>query len=140
MSANLSADLPTKPTLALRLGGKKVWGTFPFHEAAFVGGPDNLRGFHEDRFAGESSVYGNGELRLRLTRIRILLPGEFGVFAAANGGRVFYDDDPDDADDLHTAFGGGLWLSFLKRAGTLSLAVMDGKDLTGAYLRAGFMF
>ena len=29
--AYLTARIPTTPTLALRAGGKKVWGTFPFH-------------------------------------------------------------------------------------------------------------
>ena len=35
----VTARIPTNPTLALRAGGKKVWGTFPFHESAFLGGP-----------------------------------------------------------------------------------------------------
>ena len=35
----LTAAIPTNPTLALRIGGKKVWGTFPFHESAFLGDP-----------------------------------------------------------------------------------------------------
>ena len=34
----VTAPIPTNPTLALRVGGKKVWGTFPFHESAFLGG------------------------------------------------------------------------------------------------------
>ena len=127
-------------TLALRGGGKNVWGRFPFHEAAFVGGPGTLRGFRKDRFGGESSVYGNAELRLRLSRIRFLLPGEFGVFGGIDTGRVFLDADPSDADKFHTGVGGGIWLSFLQRTQTLSVAFVNGDDLTGFYLRAGFMF
>lgn len=139
-SAYLSADLPTLPTLALRVGGKTVRGAFPFHEAAAVGGRDQLRGFHEDRFVGESALYGNGELRARLARIRFPLPGELGAFAAVDAGRVFFAADPPDADGWHLGTGGGLWVSFLKRRATLSAAVMEGEDLTGAYLRAGLMF
>ena len=145
----LMAPIPTNPTLALRVGGKKVWGTFPFHESAFLGGPgfagigapdSHLRGFRKNRFAGDTSLYANVELRLALAPIDLLVPGEFGVFVAVDAGRVFYAEDPDDADKWHTGVGGGFWLSFLKRKQTLSVAVIKGDDLTGVYLRAGFMF
>ena len=145
----VTAPIPTQPTLALRAGGKKVWGTFPFHESAFLGGPgfagvglsdSQLRGFRKNRFAGETSLYGNVELRLVLARINLLVPGEFGLFSAVDAGRVFYAEDPDDADKWHTGVGGGFWLSVLKRHQTLSVAVVNGTDLTGVYLRAGFMF
>lgn len=136
----LSADLPTLPTLALRVGGEIVRGAFPFHEAATVGGPDDLRGFYEDRFAGEAALYGNGELWLRLTRLWFPLPGELGAFAAVDVGRVFYNADPEEADGWHIGTGGGLWVAFLQRRATLSAALMDGEDRIGAYLRTGMMF
>ena len=116
-----------------------IYGS-PFHEAAAVGGSGNLRGFRKDRFAGESALYGNGELRVRLTRIYFLFPGELGAFAAVDAGRVFFKYDPKEADDWHTGTGGGLWVSFLKGRATLSAARMYGEDLTGWYLRAGLMF
>ena len=145
----VTARIPTNPTLALRVGGKKVWGTFPFHESAFLGGPgfagigssdSHLRGFRKNRFAGDTSLYGNAELRLVLARIKLLVPGEFGLFIAVDAGRVFFAEDPNDADKWHTGVGGGFWLSFLQRRQTLSVAVVNGDDLTGVYLRAGFMF
>ena len=140
VSTYLTANIPTAPTLALRAGGEKVWGTFPFHEAAYLGGPKNLRGYRQDRFGGDASLYGNAELRFGLAKIKLLVPGEFGLFGAADAGRVFFDGDPDDADEWHTAVGGGFWLSFLGRLQTLSVAIMHGDDLTGVYLSAGFMF
>ena len=139
-SVYLSANIPTAPTLALRVGGKTVRGTFPFHGAAAVGGSSNLRGFRKYRFAGESALYGNGELRVRLARIFFLFPGEFGAFAAVDAGRVFFKYDPKEADGWHIGTGGGLWVSSLKRRATLSVARMYGEDLTGLYLRAGLMF
>ena len=145
----MTAPIPTNPTLALRAGGKKVWGTFPFQEAAYLGGPvfagsgisdGNLRGYQKNRFGGDSSLYGNAELRLVLARIKLLVPGEFGLFGAADTGRVFFAKDPEDADKWHTGTGGGIWLSFLQRLQTLSVALVSGDDLRGVYLRAGFMF
>ena len=139
-STYLSVNMPMEPTLALRVGGKKVWGTFPFHEAAYLGGSDNLRGFRDQRFAGDATVYGNAELRLFLTKYDLLVPGRFGVFGLADGGRVFYHDDPNDPNTLHRSYGGGIWMTFINRQHTLSVAIVDGDDLTGVYVRGGFLF
>ncbi|MGD2120580.1 MAG: BamA/TamA family outer membrane protein [Gemmatimonadota bacterium] len=128
------------PTLAFRVGGKKVFGTYPFHEAAYLGGDDNVRGLREERFAGDAAVFGNAELRLPLSQFSLLFPTEFGLHGAADFGRVFFDSDPDDADDWHTAFGGGIWISLLDRIQTLSISVMSGEDLTALYLKAGLHF
>ena len=128
------------PTVAFRAGGKKVFGSYPFHEAAYLGGHDNVRGLHEERFAGDSSVFGNAELRLPLARFSLLFPTEFGVFGAADAGRVFFDGDLDDADDWHTAVGGGIWLSLMDRIQTVSVSIMSGEDLTAVYLSAGLHF
>ncbi len=145
----LTADIPTRPTLALRVGGKRVWGKYPFHESAFLGGPGDIgigesdgpiRGFHKNRFAGDASLYSSAELRLVLSEIRILLPMEVGLFGASDVGRVFWSGDPDDADTWHNGTGGGIWLSFLERRTTLSVGAMKGRDFTGLYVRAGYMF
>ena len=139
-STYLSANVPASPTLALRMGGKTVLGEYPYHEAAAIGGSKNLRGFHKYRFAGDSAVYGTGEFRFRVTPIKLLVPGELGVFAAVDAGRVFYADDPKEADGWHVGKGGGLWVSFVERRATISVAMMDGKDKTKLYLYVGFMF
>ena len=57
-----------------------------------------------------------------------------------DAGRVFLDADPDDADTWHTAFGGGISLSFINRLQTVTLAFMSGDDETGLYFRAGFLY
>jgi hypothetical protein len=129
---------PLQPTLALRVGGKRVWGEYPFHEAAFVGGSTTVRGIETHRYIGDASLYANAELRLRLTRFFLVLPGEVGVFGLSDAGRVFLSGQS--SDKWHTAVGGGLWFAFLSRASTISLAVADGEDRTGFYLRAGFLF
>ncbi|MDE3260117.1 MAG: BamA/TamA family outer membrane protein [Gemmatimonadota bacterium] len=148
-SSYLTARIPTQPTLALRGGARKVWGSFPFFESAFLGGTGvvgtgisggNLRGFQKNRFAGDASLYGNSELRLVLTEIELFVAGELGLFGTADAGRVFYDGDPAGAGKWHTGIGGGIWLSFLRSRHTISAAVVKGDDLTGVYLRGGFMF
>ena len=54
--------------LAARVGGRRVWGEYPWFEAAFVGGSKNLRGYRKNRFAGDASLYGASRLRLWLFR------------------------------------------------------------------------
>jgi hypothetical protein len=126
------------PTLALRVGGKQVWGDYPFQEAAYIGGHTTVRGFRAQRFAGDGSLYGNAELRLPLGHFMILLPGEFGVFALGDVGRVFLAGET--SSKWHTAVGGGLWFSFITRGSTLSVSVANSEQRTGLYLDAGFMF
>ncbi|HEV8125370.1 MAG TPA: BamA/TamA family outer membrane protein [Gemmatimonadales bacterium] len=125
-------------TLALRAGGEKVLGRFPWFESAFLGGHNTVRGWHEQRFAGDASAYGNAELRVHLARMMIVVPTDVGVFGLADAGRVFLEGE--DSNELHTGFGGGISLGFLSRANTVSLAVAKSDEKTGFYFRAGFLF
>ena len=127
-----------QPTLALRAGGKRVWGDYPFFEAAFIGGSTTVRGFRAQRFAGDGAVYGNAELRLRIARVFIVLPADLGVFGLADAGRVYLGGQT--SDKWHTAAGGGIWLAFLNRDATFTLAVAHSQERTGLYVRAGFVF
>jgi outer membrane protein assembly factor BamA len=126
------------PTLALRAGGKKVWGTFPYFESAFVGGASTVRGLREQRYAGDAALWGNAELRLELSRFFFVLPGDFGVFGLGDVGRVFLDGES--SDTWHTGVGGGLWFAFLDPGNTLTLSLARGDDRTAFYFRAGFAY
>ncbi|MGH7731912.1 MAG: BamA/TamA family outer membrane protein, partial [Candidatus Eiseniibacteriota bacterium] len=137
-SGYLSAGDPAVATLALRVGGIKVWGdTVPFHEAAFVGGASTVRGFAENRFAGDAGVYGNAELRLRVAKFFLLLPGDLGVFGLADVGRVYLAGES--SDRWHTGIGGGVWFAFLNRANTVTIAAAKSDERTAVYVRAGFL-
>jgi hemolysin activation/secretion protein len=126
------------PTLALRAGGKKVWGNFPFFESAFVGGASTVRGLREERYAGDAAVYGNAELRARLGRFFVVLPGSYGVFGIADVGRVYLDGES--SDTWHTGFGGGVWFAFLEPGNAITVSAVRGDHRTAFYLRAGFAY
>jgi hypothetical protein len=125
-------------TLAARGGGKRVFGRYPFHEAAFIGGADNLRGFPSQRFAGDAAVWGSAELRLFVTHFFCILPGELGVFGLTDAGRVFFEGESEDR--WHTSVGGGLWISVLNRRQTMSFAIARSRERTAAYVRGGMSF
>jgi outer membrane protein assembly factor BamA len=127
-----------QPTLALRVGGDKLWGQYPFFDAAFVGGTSTVRGWRQQRFAGDASLYGNAELRLYLTRFFLLLPGDLGVFGLADAGRVYRAGEQ--SDSWHPGVGGGLWASFLGRANTMSVSFAHSREGNGVYFRSGLMY
>ncbi len=133
-----TASLPLTPTLALRAGGKQVWGTYPYHEAAYVGGGATVRGFPEQRFAGDASLYGTAELRIPLTRVYIFVPGRLGVFGLGDVGRVFLAGES--SKRWHGAAGGGFWFSFVNPANTLSVALASSEEDVRVYVHAGLSF
>ncbi len=134
----LSPPAPLDPTLALRAGGKKLWGAYPYFDAAFIGGPATIRLGRENRYAGDASAYGSAELRLALVRARLVLPAELGIFGLADAGRVYFAGES--SSRWHTAFGGGIWVAFLNRSNTFSAAVAASDERTRVYLQAGFAF
>jgi hypothetical protein len=113
------------PTLALRAGGERMWGGFPFQHAAFLGGRGTLRGYASERFAGDAAAYGSAELRQVLTRAKLLVRGDLGAFGLADAGRVWYDGASDGG--WHTAFGGGLFFTFLDGRQSVSASYAYGE-------------
>jgi hypothetical protein len=130
--------------LHLRAGGKKLWGRYPFHEAAFLGGPDTVRGLRRQRYAGDAAVFGNAELRFPLFRFNLLLPVRFGLLGLADAGRVYLDGET--SNQWHKAYGGGIWMMFLKPENTFSVTAAKNPDGIGddagwrVYFHAGFAF
>jgi len=43
VAAFFTLPAPKKPVLAFRVGGKKLWGNFPYFDAAFLGGSETFR-------------------------------------------------------------------------------------------------
>ena len=124
--------------LALSIGGKKLFGTIPYTEAAYIGGSSTVRGFTKNRFAGEASLYGRLELRLILGKAIFVIPGEYGLFALTDIGRVFVKGES--SNKWHPAYGGGVFFSVLDLATVFSLAVAVSEERTAVYFKAGFSF
>jgi hypothetical protein len=137
-STYLSPPIPLEPTLAIRVGGQHAWGRYPFHDAAFLGGASTLRGWDEQRFAGRSAIYANGELRLRTGKVSLVVPADMGLIALGDLGRVYADGER--SDRWHSSLGGGLWIAPLMRPYTVSVTVARGRERTSVYLRNGFAF
>jgi len=139
-----AANAPLHPTLALRVGGRKVWGRYPFQSAAYIGDASSVRLGRQNRYGGDASVFANSELRVKLSRFFLVLPGDVGLFALGDVGRVYHEGE--DSDRWHNAVGGGVWVSFLGPANTLSIALVRSEigtsieRRTSIYMRGGFAF
>ena len=122
----------------MRIAGKKVWGDYPFHEAAVLGGWRTLRGFRRERFAGDAAVYGSAELRVPLSKFAFILPDELGVLGFTDVGRVFFLGE--DSNKWHVGAGGGLWIAPVNRSNTFTLVVAKSAEGVRYYVRAGLAF
>jgi hypothetical protein len=137
VSAHLAPPLPLAAVLALRAGGSRSFGSYPWFDAPSVGGEATLRGFDLGRFTGDGAVFAGAELRARLFRFSLGLPGEAGFLAATDVGRVWLDGEA--SDRWHSSLAGGIWVSVIDRAATLSATLADG-ERTMLYVRGGFAY
>lgn len=126
-------------TVAARVAGTATFGDVPYFQAAFIGGSRTVRGLPQGRYEGNQAVYGNLDLRLRLSRVQFVLPWDFGVLALADVGRVFVSGEA--SSSWHPSYGGGLWVAVLDRSFVANLSVAGGGG-QGTFLMAqgGFAF
>lgn len=114
VSVYISPNLPVDLTAAIRFGASTNVGDFYFYQSQFLSGNTNLRGFRNYRFAGNSSVYNNTEVRLRLSNIdNYVFTGNYGLIGFIDSGRV-WSDKGDGAKKWHRAYGPGVWINFYK--------------------------
>ena len=161
LAAYIPIRLVPQVTLALRAGGERVIGDFPFFDAAALGGAGTLRGYRRERFAGRSTTSASAELRTKLLNLdAYVLPLEIGVLGFADAGRVWADTpscadvtsppelctrldfvgvDPDDGDGLQLGYGGGLWISVVDRA-LINLTVGASDEATLVTFGLGFAY
>jgi hypothetical protein len=124
--------------LAVRVGGRKVWGPFAWFDAAFLGGR-TARAYSNNRFAGDASLYGSGELRLWITNVMTpVVPLRLGAFGFAETGRVWYEDE--ESKTWHGSYGGGLLFQPLGAPITLHATVATGDEGTRFYFGSGYGF
>jgi outer membrane protein assembly factor BamA len=106
-TAYLTFPIPIHPVVMLRGGGKKLYGDFPFYEAAFIGSRNTLRTLEAQRYAGDASLWGTAELRLPL-KFAFILPWSVGMFGFVDAGRVYVNGDS--PGGWHTGAGIGAWI------------------------------
>jgi hypothetical protein len=122
----ITVPIPKRPVIALRGGGKKLFGDFPYFDAAFLGGSNSLRAEHRQQFAGDASVYGNAEFRYPIAQFPLILPLDVGALAFADAGRVYVDGDS--PGGWHSAAGAGFWVGFINPGTNLNVLFTNRSD------------
>ncbi len=131
-------------TFAGRTGAEVAIGDYPYQNAAYLGGggtftgESTIRGYRQQRFAGDEMVFGNVDVRVFLKRVKLIFPGDVGVLAFSDVGRVFLDGE--NSDDWHWSAGGGLWFAPLVRTNAFSVTVAASPEEVLFYIRQGFHF
>jgi len=118
-TAFFTIPIAKKPVLAFRAGGKKLWGNFPYFDAAFIGGSETLRTEEKQRYAGDASLYGTTELRVPVAKFPFILPLDVGLIGFGDAGRVYVKGDS--PGGWHSAAGGGFWVGAINPAISVSL-------------------
>lgn len=136
--AYYTTDILTDITWAARFRIEKIWGKAPFYRYPIIGGFETLRGFHNQRFVGQSSIIANFESRIYLFPYNLLVPGKLGLIGLSDIGRVY--DEGEDSEIWHNSYGGGLWLTFINDDILASIYAANSKEMLGFYFQLGFMF
>ncbi len=138
MSLYLSFRKDPRMILALRFGGGKNWGTYPFYMAQGLGDKTNLRGFRANRFSGDAAFYQNSELRLKLFHLNTyILNGNFGLLGFHDIGRVWYQDE--NSDKWHRGYGFGIWMTPYDML-TFTVNLNMSEEETYVNLRLSYLF
>ncbi|MDP9229399.1 MAG: BamA/TamA family outer membrane protein, partial [Bacteroidota bacterium] len=104
----------TRIVFATRLGIAHNIGHYEFFQANYLGGNENLRGFHNYRFAGGTRIFNNTEIRFRIADFKTyLFPGAVGLVVFNDIGKVSLTDQH--TTKWHDGYGAGLWITPLKR-------------------------
>ena len=119
LGSALVLPLPTHPILNTRAGGKKLWGDFPFFEAATIGGLRTTRFIDTQRYAGDASLYGTTELLVPLVRFKLMIPAQGGIVGEADAGRVYVDGQS--PGGWHSTTGEGIWVGRVYGSQTLTV-------------------
>jgi hypothetical protein len=124
--------------LALRVGGRKLWGEYPWFDAAYIGGSNN-RGYNSHRFAGDASLYGNASLRAWIATIdNRVIPIRLGFVAFGDVRRVWLDGESSKA--WHASLGGGLQLQPAGVPLVVNVLAAYSREGTRFYFGLGYPF
>lgn len=128
----------SRVTIADRVGGGVTFGDATFYQSLFVGGQDNLLGYRQYRFAGNSMFYNNLEVRINAKQVgSYILPGQLGLLGFYDIGKVWADGF--ESSTIHHGIGGGLYYAPAQIA---VIRVVMGHSVEGwyPYFSLGFRF
>jgi hemolysin activation/secretion protein len=131
--------LPLSKTISIasRNGLFTVEGEPEFYQYNWLGGGQNLRGFHRQRFYGKTSFYNDNELRWIPDVNAYIFKGKIGLIGFVDNGRVWMPSE--NSNEWHLGYGGGLLISpFNKLSATIYYGISEDDRLI--HIRLGRFF
>jgi hypothetical protein len=124
--------------LALRIGGRRLWGDYAWFDAAYIGGLNN-RGYNKNRFAGDASLYGNLSLQAWVATINNrAIPIRLGLVGFGDTGRVWLAGET--SKTWHSSVGGSVLLQPVSVPLVLNALVAYSTEATRFYFGFGYPF
>lgn len=130
--------VPLRPILLVRGSGRKLFGDFPFHEAAFLGGRGSVRQLDRQRYAGDASLSGTVELQLPIARVPVILPLDTGIYGFSDAGRVYVDGES--PGGWHVGSGVGVWIAIMNPATSIAIEFGDQRGRSLVRVKTGLAF
>jgi len=124
--------------IANRIGAGHFVGQGEFFQMMNLGGLLSLQGFHTSRFIGNSILFNDLEMRLKLFDFNnYVLAGKLGVIVFNDAGRVWLSGES--SNTVHDSYGAGLFIIPYNKF-ILSAVIGQSRDGNLLYLTTGFRF
>jgi hypothetical protein len=124
--------------VANRIGAGTTVGNPTFYQRVQLGGVQNLRGFHSNRFTGRTGAFYNLDLRLRLFSFSsYITPGAVGLIGFNDVGRVW--EPGETSTNWHDGYGGGFYIIPAELV-LIQATVGFSKEGSLPYISVGFSF
>jgi len=131
----MTFSIPTDPVFVWQAGATKVFGTFPFFDAAFIGGSQTLRNMDPDRLAGDAAIFASSELRIPLMSFAFMVPMRAGVLGTAEAGRVYVNSAS--PGGWRASTGAGIWIGLSNQSFIVSCTVTSELGHKGLHCQTG---
>jgi hypothetical protein len=126
--------------LATRFGYGHVFGkNLEIPQAYYLSGTNNLRGYRRDRFAGQTVLYNQNELRFRIADFSTyLFPGSIGLLTFFDVGQVKVKGQ--NPNGWYAGYGGGVWVAPVKRFVITGMLAWSSEEKALPVITFGFPF
>ncbi len=139
VSFNHKLDSSGKLVLATQIKSHIIFNdNFEFYQAASIGGNNGLRGFRNERFTGQQSLFHNTDIRYTFSSMKTtLIPIRLGIYGGFDYGRIWIKED--NSNKWNNSYGGGFFINGVELL-TANLGVFNSIDGLRVAFALGFQF
>ncbi|CAN1573166.1 Calcineurin-like phosphoesterase domain, ApaH type [Flavobacteriaceae bacterium] len=128
-----------KLVLATQIKSRIIFNNnYEFYQAASIGGNDGLRGFRNQRFTGQQSLFQNTDIRYTFNSLKTgIIPVRLGIYGGFDYGRIWINDD--NSNKWNNSYGGGFFINGVELV-TANLGLFNSIDGLRVAFSLGFQF